>query len=413
MTLKRILVPFLLLAAGGAASAQQTLSGFAPVYPVPWKQDLSTSPAPLFAYYSGPEDWVLDIAPESRKELADRGIQLITTAFDKTYPLPMNVSGSPWGSGVQLSLAHYGTDESALDGKIISVNLTATIGSTTTTGAFPVLLVPNVTLNPDFVTSSIAGQPMKVQIGLEPADVLSLFDNGPGCDPSDNDTSGGCRIWKLGISYGWDWSGNPLPNPDPLFSARFDPPESHPSSLTMFADACDNFGGIAVQVIAYPRPLSALQIPIAIWGGGMRAGSDGMVNYIGHQLDCSTATVRPGVLAANGSLVTVTVGGVKSMCKTASVSVDTFSVFADEPMSGTTPDAFTTFPFGGPTTQLRATRNSTGDGRVYHLYSFISDGFTGCTATNTVCVPLTKGGTCTDEGALYDSTGNGNTSPPW
>ncbi len=84
-------------------------------------------------------------------------------------------------------------------------------------------------------------------------------------------------------------------------------------------------------------------------------------------------------------------------------------VTQDEPLKGlgsgdTCPDAF---GVGTSTVQLRAERDGTADGRVYHL-SFTATDAAGnsCTGVVTVCVPHDQSGRpCADEGPLFNSTG--------
>jgi hypothetical protein len=64
---------------------------------------------------------------------------------------------------------------------------------------------------------------------------------------------------------------------------------------------------------------------------------------------------------------------------------------------------------GSSAAHLRATREGTGDGRVYHVAFLADDGHGGqCTGVVTVCVPHDqgRGRACVDQGALFDSTAN-------
>jgi len=57
---------------------------------------------------------------------------------------------------------------------------------------------------------------------------------------------------------------------------------------------------------------------------------------------------------------------------------------------------------------LRAARNGTGDGRVYHVGFLADDGRGGqCQGNVTVCVPLDQGPgkRCVDQGSLVNSLG--------
>ena len=100
-----------------------------------------------------------------------------------------------------------------------------------------------------------------------------------------------------------------------------------------------------------------------------------------------------GVTDPDGDLVTITITGITQ----------------DEPLNGggsgnTCPDAT---GVGTATASLRAEREGTGDGRVYHIAFTGDDGRGGrCASTVTVCVPHDQAGqACVDQGPLVDSTG--------
>lgn len=82
------------------------------------------------------------------------------------------------------------------------------------------------------------------------------------------------------------------------------------------------------------------------------------------------------------------------------------AVFQDEPANGlgdgdTGPDAI----LDGEWVNLRAERSGRGNGRVYHVTFTADDGQGGISEGSvTVCVPHRRGGTCVDDGPLYDST---------
>jgi len=91
------------------------------------------------------------------------------------------------------------------------------------------------------------------------------------------------------------------------------------------------------------------------------------------------------------------------------VAVTISGITQDEPLNGggsgnTCPDAS---GVGTATASLRAEREGTGDGRVYHVSFAADDGRGGrCTGTVTVCVPHDQvGQACVDQGPLVDSTG--------
>ena len=92
------------------------------------------------------------------------------------------------------------------------------------------------------------------------------------------------------------------------------------------------------------------------------------------------------------------------------VAITITGITQDEPLNGggsgnTCPDAT---GVGTATASLRAEREGTGDGLVYHI-GFTADDARGgrCTGTVTVCVPYDhgQGRVCVDQGPLFDSTG--------
>jgi hypothetical protein len=124
--------------------------------------------------------------------------------------------------------------------------------------------------------------------------------------------------------------------------------------------------------------------------------------------DCSSAQPSVSKLwPANHKFRRVSIVGVTEADPTITLSIAVTSVYQDEPTVGTAggdaaPDAVIQ-PDG--TVLLRAERASSGNGRVYHVGFTASDGYGGsCSSTVTVCVPITKNGSCIDGGALYDST---------
>ncbi|HEV8716531.1 MAG TPA: hypothetical protein VGX03_27395, partial [Candidatus Binatia bacterium] len=112
------------------------------------------------------------------------------------------------------------------------------------------------------------------------------------------------------------------------------------------------------------------------------------------------STLRP----PNHQLIPISISGVTDPDGDPVIIAAT-SVFQDEPVTGegsgsTAPDAIL-IPL-----QVRAERNGTGDGRVYHItFTAIDDKGGTCTGAVTVCVPRDqgRGATCVDEGALYNS----------
>jgi len=147
-------------------------------------------------------------------------------------------------------------------------------------------------------------------------------------------------------------------------------------------------------------------------------GSSGYVESTGFSVlepasgsgpDCSTAQPTKGQLwPPNHKFVPVGVGNVTDPDGD-SVSVTMTGIFQDEPPNGPghsdkCPDAK---GVGTSTAQLRAERDGSGDGRVYHLSFTADDGLGGqCEGNVSVCVPHDqgKGSHCVDQGSLYDST---------
>jgi hypothetical protein len=86
-------------------------------------------------------------------------------------------------------------------------------------------------------------------------------------------------------------------------------------------------------------------------------------------------------------------------------SVQITAIHQDEPVAndGTCPDAT---GVGTGSAGVRAERDNTGDGRVYHIqFSARNASRTSCAGEVTVCVPHDRAHrTCRDQGALYDST---------
>jgi hypothetical protein len=89
------------------------------------------------------------------------------------------------------------------------------------------------------------------------------------------------------------------------------------------------------------------------------------------------------------------------------VTINIDQIKQDEPTDGTGDGH--TWPdgagIGTSTAQVRAERSAQGDGRVYTIYFTASDGKGGsCQGSVTVCVPKSIKGSCTNGGAIYDST---------
>jgi hypothetical protein len=91
-----------------------------------------------------------------------------------------------------------------------------------------------------------------------------------------------------------------------------------------------------------------------------------------------------------------------------STTISVLGVGQDEPTNDVGDGNFCpdSGPLGSATVQLRAERQGTGDGRVYHIFFSATDpdGFS-CSGEVTTCVPHDqgRGAMCIDEGPSYDS----------
>lgn len=123
--------------------------------------------------------------------------------------------------------------------------------------------------------------------------------------------------------------------------------------------------------------------------------------------DCSNATASiTTVWPPNNRFVTVNVVGVTDPDGDA-VTINIDAIFQDEAVGSgnSAPDGK---GIGTNTAQVRAERDGSGNGRVYHIFYTADDGNGGeCEGEVTVCVPHDQGqgANCGDGGALYDSTG--------
>jgi hypothetical protein len=116
----------------------------------------------------------------------------------------------------------------------------------------------------------------------------------------------------------------------------------------------------------------------------------------------SVVTIWP----PNHDMVDITIQGVTDPDGDP-VTINIDQIKQDEPTDGTgdghtCPDGA---GIGTSTAQVRAERSAQGDGRVYTIYFTASDGNGGsCQGSVTVCVPKSINGSCTNGGAIYDST---------
>jgi outer membrane protein assembly factor BamB len=127
--------------------------------------------------------------------------------------------------------------------------------------------------------------------------------------------------------------------------------------------------------------------------------------------DCSAAAAgTPTLWPPNHKFVSETVTGVTAV--NGPVTINITGIHQDEPtlLAGT--GSGDTCPdgkgVGTSTAQVRAERDGTADGRVYHIDFTATDTKSqSCTGTVTVCVPHDQSGpgkVCVDEGPLFDST---------
>src|SRR5262245_51585836 len=123
--------------------------------------------------------------------------------------------------------------------------------------------------------------------------------------------------------------------------------------------------------------------------------------------DCSGAfpsvtTIWP----PNHDMINVTIQGVTDPDGDP-VTINIDQIEHDEPTDGTgdghtCPDGA---GIGTSIAQVRAERGAQGDGRVYTIYFTASDGNGGrCQGSVTVCAPKSSNGSCTNGGAIYNST---------
>ena len=193
-----------------------------------------------------------------------------------------------------------------------------------------------------------------------------------------------------GDSITYDWtqvSGTPvaIDNPDsalPRFIAPHEPPLAE-ETLTFSLTVTDTFG-------AHSSPDSVNVI----------------VRNIYSPPDCSRAQPTVSMLwPPNHKFQRVSIVGVTDP-NPIPVVITVTGVHQDEPVVGTDHTAPDAAIQADGSVLLRAERADSGNGRVYRVAFTAEDGFGGsCSGVVSVCVPITKDGSCIDEGPLYDSTG--------
>jgi chitinase len=193
------------------------------------------------------------------------------------------------------------------------------------------------------------------------------------------------------LTYSWTQiAGTPVTLSDansaqPTFTAPNQAPKAQ-ETLTFSLTVTDSFGAssspdsvdVTVQDIYSPPDCSSAQPSVSkLWPPNHKFRQISIVGVTEHDPDITT------------------------------LNIAVTSVRQDEPTVGTgggdvAPDAV--IQTDG-TVLLRAERANSGGGRVYHITFTADDGYGGfCSNTVTVCVPITKNGSCIDGGALYDST---------
>jgi hypothetical protein len=191
--------------------------------------------------------------------------------------------------------------------------------------------------------------------------------------------------------YSWiQIAGTPVTLSDtssaqPTFTAPQQPPRGQ-ETLTFSLTVTDTFGAssapdtvdVTVQDIYSPPDCSSAQPSVSkLWPANHKFRQVSIVGVTEHDPDITT------------------------------IYIAVTSVFQDEPTVGTgggdaAPDAVIQ---ADGTVLLRAEHANSGNGRVYHVAFTADDGYAGtCSNTVTVCVPITKNGSCIDGGPLYDST---------
>ena len=144
--------------------------------------------------------------------------------------------------------------------------------------------------------------------------------------------------------------------------------------------------------------------------GGSNSGSAYVFAPANQSPDCSGASPSVSTIwPPNHDMINVTIQGVTDPDGDP-VTINIDDIKQDESTDGsndghTCPDGD---GIGTSTAQVRAERSATllsGNGRVYTIYFTASDGRGGsCQGSVTVCVPRTVNGSCSNDGANYDST---------
>ena len=141
--------------------------------------------------------------------------------------------------------------------------------------------------------------------------------------------------------------------------------------------------------------------------GGSSSGSVYVFAPTNQPPNCNGATPSISTIwPPNHKMINVTIQGVTDPDGDP-VTINIDQIKQNEPTDGTgdghtCPDGA---GIGTSTAQVRAERSAQGNGRVYTIYFTASDGNGGsCQGSVTVCVPKSGNGSCTNGGAIYDST---------
>jgi hypothetical protein len=179
----------------------------------------------------------------------------------------------------------------------------------------------------------------------------------------------------------------------------------HQKLLASDAGAVDVFGSsvaISGETVVVGAPLHGDGVSLAF-----QQGSAYVFAPSNQPPDCSGAFPSVSTIwPPNHDMINVTIQGVTDPDGDP-VTINIDQIEQDEPTDGTgdshtCPDGA---GIGTSTAQVRAERSAQGNGRVYTIYFTASDGNGGsCQGSVTVCVPRSVKGSCTNGGAIYDST---------
>lgn len=188
----------------------------------------------------------------------------------------------------------------------------------------------------------------------------------------------------LDDSYVWQWRLDA--NPAPVAQAS--------ASYGTTAPYSTSFSTLGMRILAFD---------VTDADGGQ--GSDSLtVNVVNQAPVCAATTPSVTTLwPANKKFHTVEILGVTDPDEDP-FTLTVTSVFQDESVPSNKPDAT---GIGQASIQLRAQREGSGDGRVYHVRFTADDGLEGtCSGEVLVNVPHNQGAPAIDGGPIFDSTGS-------